>query len=206
MVKDVNIFFKEGCGRCKHFQTPTCKVHTWQEELEVLRGIALKTELQEEMKWGFPCYTDRGKNIFSIAPFKNHCSINFFKGSLISTNSRVLISSGENSQSMRVVRFNNTQEIIALKEEILELIQKAILVERKGLKIEKSKSNQLELPKELIEIFKHDKEFLQKFELLTPGRQRGYILYFSQAKQTQTRFKRIENNRMKIMLGKGLHD
>lgn len=206
-ISTVDHFLTSGCGRCKYFETPQCKVHTWTEELRLLRGLALDSGLKEEIKWGFPCYsTADNKNIFMIGAFKDYCSLNFFKGVFFSDTHQLLQKIGENSQTMRLLKFTNTQDIIDQKEIISQYIKEAIEIEKSGVKIQKTDPAQLVLCQELLDRFNTMPELKIAFEKLTPGRQRGYNLHFSDAKQSATRTARIEKYIPKILSGKGYQD
>ena len=205
MNQKVELFLLEGCGRCKHYQTPQCKVHKWPEELITLRALILEHELVEEIKWGFPCYTLNGKNILMLAVFKDNCSISFFKGSLLKEN-KILEKSGENSNTFRLMRFQGIDKINREKDTIRKIILEAIEIEKTGKKLPKMDYSSLEIPEELTFAFEDDHIFEEAFRSLTPGRQRGYLLYFSQPKQTQTKINRIEKSKQAIVKGKGLNE
>ncbi len=205
MNPKIDKYLTEGCGRCPLGGTSGCKVHKWPEELKKLRSIVLDCGLNEELKWGVPCYTYQNENILIVSAFKEFCAISFFKGSLLSDTNRILVKPGENSQAARYIKFTHFQEIIE-KESILKAyIFEAIEVERAGLKV-KFKKNPEPIPDELTQKLDEDPFFKTAFEELTPGRQRGYILYFSQPKQSKTRITRIEKCVPKILNGEGLHD
>jgi len=204
MTNDVETYFSEGCGRCSLGGTPECKVHTWQQELIGLRRIVLECGLDEECKWGVPCYTFQGKNILMVSALKDSCIISFFKGSLLHDEHGLLSFAGENSQVAKMFRFTRAEDILMLEEQIKNYIFEAVEVEKAGLKVPKSAAP--ELPEELLQKFEEMPAFQVAFEALTPGRQRGYVLYFSQPKQAQTRESRIEKCVPKILNGEGLHD
>ena len=204
MTTDVEIYFSEGCGRCSLGGTPECKVHTWQQELTELRRIVLECGLDEECKWGVPCYTFQGKNILMVSALKDSCIISFFKGPLLHDEHGLLSFAGENSQVAKMFRFTRTEDILMLEELIKTYIFEAVEVEKAGLKVPKSTAP--ELPEDLLQKFEEMPAFQVAFEALTPGRQRGYVLYFSQPKQAQTRESRIEKCVPKILNGEGLHD
>lgn len=206
MNPEVDAFLLDGCGRCSLVGTPECKVNTWREHLTVLRKIALACGLTEERKWGMPCYTYNGKNVFLLAAFKEYCSISFFKGALLKNESNLLTSPGENSQAVRQFRFTELDDIISNTDQIKAFIFEAIELEKSGAKIEFSAKKELEFPNELYEILNQNPALKEAFEALTPGRKRGYALHFSQPKQAKTRVSRIENCIPKIMAGKGFQD
>ncbi|MDD2794165.1 MAG: DUF1801 domain-containing protein [Sediminibacterium sp.] len=200
----VDKYLAEGCVRCKYGATPRCKVHLWQEPLELLRQIVLETGLKEEIKWSFPVYTHEGKNIVMVSALKDSANISFFKGALLKDPQKILQLQG-NLQSGRIIRFTNTADIKKIKTAMKALIREAVAVEERGEKVV-YKRNPEPVPEELIQAFKADPAFNKAFHALTPGRQRGYIILFSQPKQVQTRISRIEKYRERILQGKGIND
>ena len=143
MNKSADNYFIEGCGRCALGGTPACKVHTWEAELALLRSLILESGLEEESKWGMPCYSLKGKNVILLSAFKAYCSINFFKGVLLNDESGVLVKPGENSQSVRLLKFTSVEEIKAIVADIKEYIYEAIEVEKANLKVEFKKNPEL---------------------------------------------------------------
>lgn len=209
MTKKPNDFagyLKHGCGRCPLGDTPECKVHAWQPELKVLRELMLQGGLVEEIKWSVPCYTHRGKNIAVVAALKDHCSLSFFKGAGLDDPSGVLERPGENSQAARVLRLTSTKQIRGLGSIIESFIQQAVALEESGYKPPTTSPAQMDWPSELVRVLEGDSRLREAFEALTPGRQRGYLLYIAGAKQSKTRMDRIEKNRERILNGLGLHD
>jgi uncharacterized protein YdeI (YjbR/CyaY-like superfamily) len=206
MNQQVDHYLAQGCGRCKLYETPACKVHNWQKELVSLRLILLQCGLNEEVKWSHPCYTFNGKNLIMLYAFKEYCAITFFNGALLQDNSNLLVQQTENVQSGRQMRFNSSQTIIDNEATIKAYIFEAIEVEKAGIKIEPKKTEDYPVPDELIIEFEKSSEFKKAFKALTPGRQRGYLLHFAQPKQSTTRTNRIEKYRQAIMHGKGMHD
>ena len=204
-IISIDQYLTEGCGRCKYFQTPQCKVHRWNDELQFLRAIVLKAGLGEELKWSMPCYTMNGKNILIVAAWKDYCSISFFKGALLKDTKQLLATPGENSNAMRQFRFTDTKQIIKTEKLILQYIKEAIVIEQSGVKITAPKKEQVIIP-ELQEEFVNNPQLKNAFYELTPGRQRGYLIYFSTAKQSNTRLSRIKKYYDKIINGKGLDD
>jgi uncharacterized protein YdeI (YjbR/CyaY-like superfamily) len=205
MNQTVDNYLIEGCGRCALGGTPECKVHQWTKELELLRMIVLDCGLTEECKWGVPCYTFKGKNVLMISAFKEFCCISFFKGVLLADENKILDKPGENSQAVRLIKFSDIKKIKEIESELKAYIHEAIEVEKAGLKVA-FKKNPEPLPEELENKFEEDPMLKSAFEALTPGRQRGYILYFSQPKQSNTRLSRIEKYTSMILNGEGLHD
>jgi uncharacterized protein YdeI (YjbR/CyaY-like superfamily) len=188
------------------------KAGKWQEETEILRTIILGCGLNEELKWGVPCYTfpaETGKqksNIVLIHVFKEYCAILFFKGALLKDPKRILIQQTEHVQAARQIRFTSTQEIIKMKATIKAYINEAIEIEKAGLKVELKKTSEFNIPAEFQDKLKKDSSLKTAFKALTPGRQRAYLLYFSSAKQSKTREARIEKYSPHILNGKGLDD
>ncbi len=205
MNQKVDDYLSEGCGRCALGGTADCKVHSWTNELVQLRTIAIACGLQEELKWGVPCYTYGAKNVLIISAFKTYCALSFFKGTLLEDPDDLLASPGENSQSVRFFRFTNVLDIIRLEAVVKAYIFEAIDIEKAGLKVEFRKTPET-MPDELLKKLEEDFFFQTAFKALTPGRQRGYILHFSQPKQSSTRLKRIEKCTPAILNGEGLHD
>jgi len=182
------------------------KNRKWQSELEKLRAILLDfPQLTEEIKWRAPCYTFQGANVIMIGAFKESCVISFVKGALLKDPHRILVKPGENTQAVRVIRFTNVQKIVELEEVLKAYIQEAIEVENAGLKVP-LKSKPEPLPQELKAKFAETPALKTAFAALTPGRQRAYILYFSSAKQSETRTSRIEKHVKRILSGKALDD
>lgn len=200
----VDKYLIDGCMRCKFGGTPQCKVNNWREEIETLRQIVLETSLSEEIKWGVPVYTHNGKNILSVAALKDFATIGFFKGVLL-TDSHKILEQQCNLQSDRIVRFTKTTDIVKLKAVLKSYIKEAIAIEESGKKVE-FKKNLEPIPDELLQVFEDDPAFKKAFYALTLGRQRGYIIHFSQPKQPQRRIGRIEKYKEQIFNGVGLHD
>jgi uncharacterized protein YdeI (YjbR/CyaY-like superfamily) len=171
-----------------------------------LRSIILSCQLTEELKWGVPCYTYEGRNIVLIHGFKEYCALLFFKGALLSDSNGILIQQTKNVQSARQIRFTSLKEITKLESVIKAYIYEAIEVERAGQKVTLKKVSEYEMPDELQKKLDKNAAFKKAFNALTPGRQRGYILFFSAAKQPKTRESRIEKYTKQILSGKGLND
>ncbi len=182
------------------------KVKKWQDELVRLREIVLDCQLVEELKWKVPCYTFNGKNIVLIHAFKEYCALLFMKGSLLNDSKNILFQQTDNVQSGRQIRFTNIQDIIDLEADLKAYIFEAIEVEKAGLKIEYKKTEDFEMPEEFQIVLNENQAVKSAFEALTPGRQKGYLLHFSGAKQSATRCSRIENSIDRILKGKGLND
>ena len=178
----------------------------WQEAYQELRGLALSFELTEELKWGCPCYTIGKSNIFLIHGFKDYCALLFMQGALLKDSKNILIQQTENVQSARQLRFANIEEILKCKSTIKSYIKEAIKLDKAGLKVELKKTTEYKMPDEFQSAINEMSELKVAFEALTPGRQRGYLLYFSSAKQSKTRCERVAKYIPKILAGKGLED
>lgn len=177
----------------------------WQDELLVLRGILQDTHLTEDFKWSSPCYTYDGSNVATLWGMKEYATLSFFKGALLSDPEGLLQAPGANSQSVRFIPFTDLASIRQMEPTLRAYINEAIENERSGKKVEFSKEEP-EYPDELTERLANDAELNAAFQALTPGRRRGYVLHFSQAKQSSTRAGRIEKAIPRILEGKGMHD
>ena len=178
----------------------------WQKEYEKLRKIVLDCGLTEELKWGCPCYSFQNGNIVLIHGFKEYCALLFFKGALLNDANGVLIQQTKNVQSARQARFTNTTEIVKMEKMLKAYIYEAIEVEKAGLKVKLKKTADFKMPEEFKKELKKIPALKTAFEALTPGRQRAYIFYFSQPKQSKTRESRVEKSMQRILEGKGLND
>ena len=182
------------------------KAGKWQEELAYLRTIVLDCGLTEELKWGVPGYTLQQKNVVLIHDFKEYCALLFVKGALLKDPNNILIQQTENVQAGRQIRFTNVQEIVALEPVLKAYIQEAIAVEKTGLKVELKKPAEFAMAEEFQTKLTESQALKTAFEALTPGRQRAYLLHFSQPKQAKTREARVEKCTPQIFAGKGLND
>ncbi|SEB77767.1 Uncharacterized conserved protein YdeI, YjbR/CyaY-like superfamily, DUF1801 family [Maribacter dokdonensis] len=178
----------------------------WKNELSLLREIILECDVKEDFKWKHPCYTKNGKNIVLIHGFKQYCALLFYKGALLRDPHYILIQQTENVQAGRQIRFKNTEDILKMKKVIKDYIFEAVEIEKSNLIIPTKKVSDYEVPEELKIIFKENPTFKNAFEKLTPGRQKGYLLHFSKAKQSSTRLARINKYTNRILSGKGLND
>ncbi len=179
---------------------------TWKKEFEKLRQLILDCGLTEELKWGQPCYTADGKNVVLIHGFKEYCAILFHKGALLKDPRGVLIQQTPNVQAARQIRFKSVKDVAKLEKTLKAYVREAVEVERSGRKIELKKTSDYTMPEELRARLDGDRALKAAFAALTPGRQRGYIFYFSQAKQAKTREARIDKCAPRIRKGLGLLD
>jgi uncharacterized protein YdeI (YjbR/CyaY-like superfamily) len=182
------------------------KAKTWQKEITQLRSIVLDCGLTEELKWGVPCYTLGKANIVLIHVFKEYCALLFFKGALLNDTDGILVQQTENVQAARQIRFTNAQEVARLKPVLKAYIYEAIEVEKAGLKVKLKKPAEFPVAAEFQQQLNKKAALKKAFEALTPGRQRAYLLYFSAAKQAETRAARVEKSIPQILAGKGLND
>jgi uncharacterized protein YdeI (YjbR/CyaY-like superfamily) len=178
----------------------------WSEEVSTLRKIVLDCGLNEELKWGVPCYTFEKRNILLIHVFKEYCALLFFKGSLLNDPSGILIQQTKNVQAARQLRFTNTKEIVKRKAIVKAYIYEAIEVEKAGLKVNFKKTSQFAVPIEFQKKLDSTPALKEAFDALTPGRQKGYLIYFAAPKQATTRDSRVEKSMPQILKGKGLTD
>ena len=182
------------------------KIEKWKAELTTLRNIMLDCQLIETLKWGQPCYMFNKTNVVILANFKESCAVSFLKGALLSDIENLLVKPGENSQSCRFLRFKSVEEIIVAEPIIKAYIFKAIEVEKAGLKIATRDTEAEQIIQELLQRFEENPTLKKAFEALTPGRQRAYNLFFTAAKQSATRFSRIDSYTDRIYKKKGMND
>jgi uncharacterized protein YdeI (YjbR/CyaY-like superfamily) len=182
------------------------KNETWQKEIERMRSIVLDCGLNEELKWGCPCYQYNETNVVLIHVFKEYCAFLFFKGALLNDPKGILVQQTENVQAARQMRFTNLKEIVKLEATIKAYIYEAIEVEKAGLTVKLKKTSEFNMPEEFQKRLNKNKALKTAFESLTPGRQRAYLLHFSSAKQAKTRESRIEKYIPQILEGRGIDD
>lgn len=182
------------------------RAEKWQTEFQKLRSIVLACGLTEELKWGQPCYTFEKRNVVLMHGFKEYCALLFFKGALLKDARGILIQQTENVQAARQIRFTNVREIAKLEPVLKAYIHEAIEVEKAGLKVNLKKTSDFKIPEEFQTKLNKVPALKAAFDALTPGRQRAYIYYFSQPKQSKTREARIEKSVQQVLKGKGLDD
>lgn len=206
MTQDVETYFSVGCGRCQLGGTPDCKVHRWEKELRELRRISLIAGLEESSKWGVPCYLLNGRNVFLINAFKDYCAVGFFKGILLKDEKKLLIKQEPHSHEDRIIKFTDVRSILEVEQDLLALMNQAAAIEAAGIPIPPRSIKFPKFPDELRQIFQEDISHKSAFETLTPGRQKSYLIHFSNAKQSKTRTARIEKCREKVFSGKGFNE
>jgi len=178
----------------------------WQGEFKALREMALASGLTEDLKWGHPCYTLDGSNVFLIHGFKEYCAILFMNGAIMKDPKKLLIAQTKNVQAARQLRFTNLAEITKKKAVIKSYIKEAIALEEAGVKVPVKKAADFAVPKEITAKIKDHPGLAVAFKKLTPGRQRAYVLHFSAAKQEKTLEARITKSVPAILKGKGLNE
>ena len=192
MNPNVNWFFK--------------KAKKWRGEFEKLRMVCLDCGLTEELKWGKPCYIYQESNVVLIHGFKDYCALLFFKGALLKDPNGILVQQTENVQAARQIRFTSVREIVEMKSTLKAYIKEAVEAEKAGLEVSYKKTSEFGIPEEFQSRLDESLALKNAFNALTPGRQRGYLLYFSAAKQPTTRKARVEKCVQQILKGKGLND
>ncbi len=179
--------------------------HPFREGICQLREIVLKTELQEELKWGAPVYTFNGKNVLGIMAFKHHFGIWFFNGVFLSDPLNVLQNAQEGkTKAMRHWKFTRNEDIEI--PAVLAYVKEALENQKKGLEAKPDRKKPIILPDLLKNILRSEKEIKQSFEKLSPGKQREYCDYINEAKQEKTKKSRLEKILPLIRTGKGLND
>lgn len=178
----------------------------WQEEYAALRTLVLAAGLTEALKWGCPCYTRENRNIVLIHGFNDYCALLFMQGALLNDPEKMLVQQTKNVQAARQIRFVNKQDILKNKPTIVAYIKQAIDIDKSGLKTGLKKTVEYQMPDEFRCVLDDMPDLKAAFQTLTPGRQRGYLLYFSAPKQSKTREARVEKYVQHILDGKGLDD
>lgn len=181
-------------------------INQWQDETRELRRILLDCELTEELKWRQPCYTFQESNLVIIQGFKDYCAVMFFKGALLKDAQDVLVRPGKRTQAGRQIRFTTVREVEEMEAVLRSYVQEAKEVERAGLIVELKKTSDFPVPGEFQTRLDEMPSLQKAFEGLTPGRQRAYLHYFSDAKRSKTRESRVERYIQRILDGKGLND
>lgn len=198
-------YYLKGCGRCEKFSTPFCKVNTWRNQLLQLREILLSTALKEEIKWGLPVFTFKGKNIVLLSAFNEYVALSFFYGAMLEDPDNILKKPGEHTEHARIITIYRDTQIDQLKSHILQFVNQSIKIVLEGKKPQRV-TKLPPIPEELHQKFAVVKGLKEAFEKLTPGKQRGYLIYFWSAKTQVARVRRIEKCVPRILAGKGLHE
>lgn len=199
MEKNVDEYLINGCGRCKYYATENCKVNPWRKGLSILRDLALVTGLEECIKWGVPCYMYNGKNVFMIAAFRNYFCISFFKGIMMDDPGKILTRPGENTQTARLLKFNDLDKVEPLKDTILAYMQEAMEIEKSDTEL-RQRPRPEDYPTELELFFNEHPEYEVMFKSLSSSKRRGYILYINQGQNPVDRIERVEKLRKDLFL------
>lgn len=205
MIEKIEDYFAKGCGRCERFATPDCSTKRWTTGLAALRQLCLKSGLKENVKWGHPCYTHAGRNIAIIGAFRNNFRLTFFNAALMKDRQGVLSRSGPNTQHPETIAFTDNADVKKMQATIAAYLKEAMTYAEQGLLPTKPKHT-LELPAELTDALDADAELAQAFQILTPGRQRSYVIMLNSAKTSATRATRIAKFRQHILSGKGANE
>lgn len=183
------------------------KEQKWKEAFLLLRSIVSKVKsLEETYKWMHPCYTFEGKNVVLIHGFKDYCALLFLKGALMQDPHGILIQQSENVQAARQIRFADASQIKKLKPILKQYIEAALAIEQSGKKVAMKNVADYPVPIEFQKVLDTDEALNKAFYTLTPGRQKSYLFYFKQAKQSKTRLLRMEKYYQHILNGKGIDD
>lgn len=187
-------------------KNPWNKTNQWDEELEIIKSIIDKTELEEMTKWGGPVYTINKKNVVGVGGFKSYVGIWFFNGVFLKDEKGFLVNANEGvTKALRQWRFESKEEILKNEKLILQYIKEAIANEKAGLSKKPEKKEAI--VSELLEAeFKTDKALAKAFESFSPYKQREFLEYVETAKQEKTKLSRIEKIKPMILEGIGLND
>ena len=178
----------------------------WREAFNALRPLLLDTELTEEFKWGHPCYSLDGGNVVLMHGFKDYCALLFMKGALMKDPAGILVQQTQNVQAARQIRFTDAAQVKSMENMLKAYVHEAIEIEKSGEQVVKKTTAQFAVAEEFQVRLDNDAELKAAFEALTPGRQRGYLLHFSSAKQSKTRETRVQAAIPRILDGKGIDD
>ena len=201
-TQSVDVYLRDGCGRCARFRTPSCSVHRWGEALARLRALVRETALTETVKWGSPCYTLGGKNVVTLGAFIDDCVLSFFKGAALEDPDGILEPPGPNSRFARVLRFRSVEEVEARRDVVVRLLAEAIELERSGRRVAVAPAED-PMPDELLAVLTAQPDVRAAFDALTPGRRRSHILHVAGATQATTRSRRAESCVPIILAGRG---
>ena len=182
------------------------KARRWNREYAALRQLCLASGLNEELKWGQACYDLNGSNVVLIHGFKDYCALLFMKGALLKDTKGILIQQTKNVQAARQIRFASLADITKQKASVKAYIKEAIAIEKSGVKVKMKRVAQFAVPVEFQKRLDDDPKLAEAFHALTPGRQKGYLLYFAAAKQSATRTARVEKDAPRILKGLGPDD
>ena len=202
MITDVGDFFTRGCGRCARFDTPDCSARRWAGGLAALRVLCLDAGLEETVKWGHPCYMHAGRNVAILGAFREDFRISFFEAGLLSDPGGVLERQGPSTRGPDAIRFRDNAGPAEMAEVVAACLREAMAHAAAGRRAPRE-AGEIALPEELVDALDADPELAEAFGLLTPGRQRSYVIALASAKTSATRVARIARFRDRILAGKG---
>ncbi len=205
MIASTDAYFQKGCGRCARFDTADCSTRLWARGLADLRRICLGVGLAETAKWGHPCYMHAGRNIAIIGAFRSDFRLTFFNAALMTDPGQVLQRQGPNVRHADMIRFTDSGQPGAQEVLITAYLREAMSYAAAGIKPPQTAA-EVTLPDELIDALDGDPDLAEAFQLLTPGRQRSYVIALSSAKRPETRAARIDGFRARILAGKAATD
>ena len=205
MITKPDDYFEHGCGRCARFDTPDCSTKLWAQALTDLRRIALDAGLSETAKWGHPTYMHAGRNIAILGAFRDHARLTFFNARLIKDPDGVLEKGGPNTDYACLFRFTDAAQVTALEPTIRAYLAEAMGYAEQGITAPKV-DRDIPWPDELTEALDADPDLAEAFHALTPGRRKSYLFNLNGAKAPETRFRRIDKFRAKIIAGKGANE
>lgn len=179
----------------------------WSAELAMLRQVVLSCGLDEDVKWGQPCYSMDGVNLIILAAFRDACVISFLKGSQLRDEEGWLEKPGPNTIHGRVIRFTSADQIRDRADRLRSYVMESVDCLRSGREVGHNEEDvRIPWPEELIARFHEDTAYEKAFLALTPGRQRGYLIHFTATTTPSTRFARIDRFRQRILDGIGMQD
>ncbi len=205
MITDVAHYFEKGCGRCARFDTPDCATRHFAEGLAALRQLCREAGLEETAKWGHPCYMHAGRNIAIIGAFRDNFRLTFFNAALMKDPEGLLQRQGPNTAHPDMIRFAGAEDVATHATTIRAYLDEAMAYAEQGLKPPRD-TRLPDMPVELSDTLDADPELAEAFAALTPGRQKSYLLNLNAAKAPETRLRRIEKFRDKIIAGKGAQE
>lgn len=177
----------------------------WADEQRRLRDILCSTGLKEELKWGGPCYTYKGKNVVGLGAFKSYFGLWFHQGALLADDANVLINAQEGkTRAQRQWRMSTARDIRPAV--VRRYVAEAMSLVDAGKEIRAERGKPVVVPDELSNALKRRKGALASFRSLTPGKQREYADFIASAKRAETRSRRLEKILPMIESGIGLND
>ena len=181
------------------------KEHPFREGLQLLRTLALQTELQETMKWNSPVYTIDNKNVLGIMAFKSYFGLWFFHGVFLKDPDKVLENAQDGkTKAMRHWKFTSLKEIDPIK--VMAYMNEAVENQKNGIQLKPEKSKQTVIPLVLKDVIKQNSHLDVAFKAFTPYKQLEFCEYIASAKQEKTKQSRLKKIIPLIEKGIGLND